>query len=530
MTAPGSPSNMSPQHPAPNAVLIGTAETILALRAAMVTVPDAPEPVGCLLTADGSADCIAGIPVWGSIENLAAAHEQHRFEQVVITLPASHAPDLAAARAAVAELGLAERVVPPLGELLSKPPTSAGLALTGVSVGGAHTSTGVRVDPARLIGRDPVDSETAAVGSALSGKRVLITGAGGSIGSELALQCAAMGPAELILMERSENALFEIDRKLRGRHPALERRSLLHDVVDERATRRQLERLRPDAVYHAAAHKHVPLMEDHPSHAVDNNVFGTRSIAEAAAASGAERFVLISSDKAVNPSSVMGATKLLAERCVRALAPAWDATRFSMVRFGNVLGSAGSVVPIWTAQLAEGGPVTVTDERMTRFFMTIPEAASLVLQASVLEQTPGEAALYELDMGDPVSIFKMAERFCSLHGFTPFVGEQPAEAPSPVEIVLTGIRPGEKLHEELAYGAEQVEPTAAAGVLRWRGDELAVSLAELAADLEPARGRGAEMDAAEVIRRIRRWAPEFRQPDLDGVRMGSPEQSALPAA
>jgi FlaA1/EpsC-like NDP-sugar epimerase len=316
--------------------------------------------------------------------------------------------------------------------------------------------TGLWAGPASadtLLDRVPHPLDEAGIEQTLRGKRILITGAGGSIGSELVRIAARYQPASLILMDRSENSLFEIDRQL-AETSDVPRLALLHDVTDAPRTAELLNLHRPQVVFHAAAHKHVPMMEDHPHQAVTNNYFGTRSVADAAEAAGCERFVMISSDKAVHPSSVMGATKRMAEWYIQHLAERSE-TQFSMVRFGNVLGSACSVIPIWSRQLAAGGPITVTDRRMTRFFMTITEAASLVIQSAALgdNQTP----LFVLDMGEPVRIVDLAERFITMHGLT--VGRD-------VDIVFTGARPGEKLHEQLAYAHEDMLETAHASVRR----------------------------------------------------------------
>ncbi|MEM1328936.1 MAG: polysaccharide biosynthesis protein [Planctomycetota bacterium] len=489
----------SEQHgPVPSTVIIvGDPDTVLGLRSAMVTVDGAPEPIGCVLVKTshrlGVGDPIAGLPVLGFDAELADLHDQLEFDEALVTLPAARSDDTGRIQRMLGDLGVRVRIVRPLGEqILGDEEPSAGTAvrLPG-SVGGAHTvpAWGSRLDLATLIGREPYGIDRRAVADALRGKRVLITGAGGSIGSELARIAATFDPEQLILVERSENALFEIDRQLAWREPQVRRRAVLHDVVDAGATERLFQKLRPEVVFHAAAHKHVPLMEDHPAHAVRNNYFGTRSVARAAASVDCGRFVLISSDKAVNPKSVMGATKRLAELELHAMAPLHAKTRLSMVRFGNVLGSAGSVLAIWDQQLADGGPLTVTDERMTRFFMTIPEAASLVIQASVLPQGSGRAAVYELDMGEPIRILDLAKRFIRLHGYEPrlidgddtdaldgWLGRPMASqgAKGVIDVVLTGIRPGEKLHEELSYDTEQVRPTTAAGVKAWAHKDLEI--------------------------------------------------------
>lgn len=314
-------------------------------------------------------------------------------------------------------------------------------------------------DLARLIDRQPRPLDERAIRGCLGGRAVLITGAGGSIGSELARRVCDFGPARLVLVERSENALFEIDRELAALHPHQQRAAVLHDVTCPRRTLDVLREHRPDVVFHAAAHKHVPMMEDHPAQAVENNLLGTRSIADTAHAVGVERFVMISTDKAVNPSSIMGASKRLAELYIQHLNRT-SRTTFCMVRFGNVLGSACSVLPIWERQLAQGQPLTVTHPQMTRYFMTIPEAAGLVLQAGALTGSEGEGGeMFLLDMGEPVPVLDLAKRFLTLRGIDPTADGA---------IRFIGVRPGEKLFEELAYDGEDMMPTQHPGIRIWR--------------------------------------------------------------
>jgi FlaA1/EpsC-like NDP-sugar epimerase len=368
-----------------NTVLVGTAATIPALIAQLMTLPSPPPLLGCVLV-EPVSDEQKQHPVLGSLADLPRLHGVLGFHAAIISLPGSMSSELRRARAMLRELSIAERIVPPLSELVACAP------------GGTLRAGAGEVDPIELIGRTPYGIDRRAVARLIEGKRVLITGAGGSIGSEIARIVATFSPSKLVLMERSENALFEINRRIGERFPGLNRSAVLHDVVDSQGTLRHLMALKPDVVFHAAAHKHVPLMEEHPAHAVMNNFFGTKSIADAALACGAERFVLISSDKAVKPTSVMGATKRLAEMYIQGLhRSVWSRRRnlaeggasegktaFCMVRFGNVLGSACSVLPIWSSQIVEGGPVTVTDPRMTRYFMTIDEAAALVIQSGAI--------------------------------------------------------------------------------------------------------------------------------------------------
>jgi len=303
------------------------------------------------------------------------------------------------------------------------------------------------VDIADLLGREPVELDKDKIATELRGKRVLVSGAGGSIGAEMCRQIASFSPSRLILLERFENGLFEIDRELRARHPRIEVGTFVGDVTDRKRLAGVIEREAPAIVFHAAAHKHVPMMELNPGEAIKNNVGGTMAIADACLAGRVEKMVLISTDKAVKPTSVMGATKRVAEMYVQGLTGS-GITQFVTVRFGNVLGSSGSVVPIFKQQIAAGGPVTVTDPEMTRFFMTIPEAAQLVLQAGAMGRG-GE--IYVLHMGDPVRIIDLAKDMITLSGLRPGVD---------VDVTFTGRRPGEKLYEELSNEGEHVGDTA----------------------------------------------------------------------
>jgi FlaA1/EpsC-like NDP-sugar epimerase len=344
----------------------------------------------------------------------------------------------------------------------------------------------------------------------------MITGAGGSIGSELARIVARCEPAELVLMERAETALFEIDRQVARRAPSLPRRAILHDVVDVERTLDACRECRPEIVVHAAAHKHVPMMEDHPGAAVDNNLFGTKSIADAAHAAEAVRFVMISTDKAVNPVSVMGATKRLAELYVQDIGRRSETT-FSIVRFGNVLGSSGSVIETWSRQIADGGPVTVTDRRMTRYFMTMPEAAALVLESALLADPAAGGEVFLLDMGEPVSILAMAERFIRLHGLEPVTADgarahvldvAPQRSCGVMPIVFTGARPGEKLREELAFDAECMQPTRHPDINIWLlPPPQPVSVEAFVRTLSPQRRSANPRELAAETLRLARSAP-----------------------
>ena len=300
------------------------------------------------------------------------------------------------------------------------------------------------IDIADLLGRKEVALDQTSLKSNIQGKTILVTGAGGSIGSELCRQIAQFSPARLLLLGHGENSIYLIHKELFNQYQSdIEIIPLIADIQDRDRIFQIMKTYHPDRVYHAAAHKHVPLMEYNPWEAVKNNIYGTRNVAEAAKAAGVAKFVMISTDKAVNPPNVMGATKRVAEMIVTGLNEE-GGTLFAAVRFGNVLGSRGSVVPLFTGQIAKGGPITVTDFRMTRYFMTIPEASRLVIQAGAL-MTGGE--VFVLDMGEPVRILDLAKKMISLSGHTE----------ANIKIIETGIRPGEKLYEELLSEKERVD-------------------------------------------------------------------------
>jgi FlaA1/EpsC-like NDP-sugar epimerase len=375
---------------------------------------------------------LSGVPVVGPLPMLPAAARAYRADQALL---AFELPEVAEVRRAVdkaREAGLAVRVFPTVQEVLGARPT-------------LHDVRELSIDD--LLGRPQVETDLAAIARLLAGRRVLITGAGGSIGAEIAAQVAAFSPARLLLLERDETHLHDVVATLGS-----EVVPVLGDIRDADLLERLFATERPEVVFHAAAHKHVPILEAFPSEAVRTNVEGTQRLMVAAARHGVERFVAISTDKAVNPSSVMGASKRVSEQLMLHLRPkgaAWCA-----VRFGNVLGSRGSVVPTFVRQIADGGPVTVTHPDMTRFFMSAREAVQLVLQAAVLAEG---AEVYVLDMGEPVRIADLAERMILLAGATP--GRD-------VTIEYVGTRPGEKLVEVLVGHGEEESPTAHGSISR----------------------------------------------------------------
>jgi FlaA1/EpsC-like NDP-sugar epimerase len=377
-----------------------------------------------------------------------------------------------------------------------------------------------------LLGRPAVNLDTPELQRFLAGKRILVTGAGGSIGSEICRQAMRFCPRQLLLLERAENALFEIDRELRDNWAGAQITPYVGDVCDLPRVEQVFRESQPQVVFHCAAHKHVPLMEHNPCEAIKNNIFGTKAIADAAAAHRAQAFVLVSTDKAVNPTSVMGATKRFAELYVQSMnspshnvagpgqgnkaaspGPAKDKglrtkdlaegrqTRFVAVRFGNVLGSSGSVVPIFQRQIEAGGPVTVTHPQMKRYFMTIPEASQLVMQAGAIGKG-GE--VFILDMGQPVLILDLARELIVRNGLVP---------DQDIIIRFSGVRPGEKLYEELARDDEQTRATGHPKISVWQlppADRAGVNegLIDLAA--------AAQGTAVDAVQALSRWVPEYR--------------------
>jgi FlaA1/EpsC-like NDP-sugar epimerase len=403
---------------------------------------------------------IAGVRVLGTLADLARPEVRAGATHLIFAMPTARGARRREIFALAGATGLPLLTVPSAAELRD-------------SDGRIDRLRDVRAED--LLGREPVQLDEAGIRETLAGKTVLVTGAGGSIGSELCRQIARFAPARLVLFELGEYPLYAIEQELSQRHPALALVPLIGDVKDLATLRAAFARWRPQVVFHAAAYKHVPLMEDDANAwgCVRNNVLGTYHASLVAAEAGAERFVLISTDKAVNPTSVMGASKRAAERVVATLAAQHPATRFMAVRFGNVLGSSGSVVPKFKQQIEAGGPVTVTHPDVIRYFMTIPEAVQLVLQAGAIGES-GQVLV--LDMGEPVKIVELARQLIRL------AGRRDGE----IAIEFTGLRPGEKLYEELLADADETLPTAAPRVLLVRLATPPLDLATLAASLAPA--------------------------------------------
>lgn len=374
---------------------------------------------------------ILGHPVLGTREMIPSIVKEKQIKEIIIATPSASKKEISDIVQICKNTGVKLKMIPRLNDLIS---------------GKVSLSKMRDVSVEDLLGRDPITTDLDGIMNYVQHKSVLVTGAGGSIGSELCRQLAKFRPMKLLLLGHGENSIFNIEMELRKTFPELELETLIADIQDRERMGHIFNDYRPQVVFHAAAHKHVPLMERNPTEAVKNNVFGTQNVADCADQYGVERFVLISSDKAVNPTSVMGATKRIAEMYIQTM-NASSSTKFVAVRFGNVLGSRGSVIPFFKQQIADGGPVTVTHPEMVRYFMTIPEAVQLVLQAGSFAQG-GE--IFVLDMGSPVKILNLAEDLIKLSGYEPY---------EEIDIKFSGIREGEKLYEELLTDEENVTAT-----------------------------------------------------------------------
>ena len=375
---------------------------------------------------------IEGVEIVGDRHDIVRMAQKHRIGHIIFAIPTASVEDRSAILNICKETGCKLQTIPGLYQLVNDE----------ISV------TKLRdVEISDLLGREQVRVNNDEILQSIAGQVVLVTGGGGSIGSELCRQIAKAGPKKLVIFDIYENNAYAIQQELKRSHPDLDMIALIGSVRNTNRINYVMRTYRPDVVFHAAAHKHVPLMEDSPNEAIKNNVIGTYKTAQAAAWCGVKKFVLISTDKAVNPTNIMGASKRLCEMVVQMMDRQTPTTNFVAVRFGNVLGSNGSVSPLFKQQSAEGGPVTVTDKRIIRYFMTIPEAVSLVLQASYYARG-GE--IFVLDMGDPVKIDDMARNLIRLSGYKPDVD---------IKIVYTGLRPGEKLFEELLMDEEGMRET-----------------------------------------------------------------------
>lgn len=430
---------------------------------------------------------VAGVPVLGSRKDLGRIVKQHKITHLIIAMPSAKGRAVREISSLALDLGVHVKVLPGLYELVE---------------GRVSVSQIRDVQIEDLLGREEVSVDLEAIAAYLSGEIVLVTGAGGSIGSELCRQIAQFGPRRLVLLGHGENSIYDIHLELREKYPDLDLVPVIADVKDKARIDTVLDEFRPGVVFHAAAHKHVPLMEMNPTEAIKNNVFGTLNVAQAADRVGVGRFVMLSSDKAVNPTSVMGATKRAAELVIQWL-NRQSKTVFVAVRFGNVLGSRGSVVPLFQRQIAAGGPVTVTDPRMVRYFMTIPEAVQLVIQAGAMG-TGGE--VFVLDMGEPVKIVDLARDLIRLSGYEPGVD---------IPIVFTGARPGEKLYEELLTAEEGTRATSHERIFVAPDSSSDVSIDSLLADLWRDVDTGC-VENDRLVSLVNSYNPERRHAPLRG--------------
>jgi len=470
-------------------LIVGAGDAGEVISREIIRRPDLGELVGF---ADDDKDKVGkrihNRKVLGNIEGINDILEKEQVSTIIIAIPAASGKEIKRIVNNIKNKEVKIKILPGLYELVDGK----------VSVSRIRS---IRIED--LLGREPVDLNLEEISGYLEGKRVMVTGGGGSIGGELARQICRFGPRSLILLDHGENGLFhinlELERKWSGAEMevGLDLELVVADIRDRDKMDKIFKRYRPEVVFHAAAHKHVPMMEFHPDEAVMNNIIGTKNVAELAEKYGVERVVMISTDKAINPTSVMGASKRVAEMVVKDLGSRSEA-KFVAVRFGNVLESNGSVVPMFKQQIAEGGPVTVTDREVKRYFMTLPEASQLVIQAGALGKG-GE--VFVLDMGEPVKVLDMAEELIRLSGLE--VGED-------IEIKIVGLRPGEKMFEEIMTEEER------SGVLGDSGHEKIfiakveeVEGEKLKKDIEELRVLAKEMDNEGVVRKLQEMVPSY---------------------
>lgn len=420
--------------PQKRTMLIGAGSAGMIVLREFQTSENSKNHVVCIVDDDPDKQgrYLRNVKICGTRHNIVELAKEYRVEEIIFAIPAAPTKDRKEILNICQETGCRLKILPGIFQLAN----------------GEVSIQKIRdVDVLDLLGRDSVSVDLTQIAGYLQGKTVLVTGGGGSIGSELCRQIAAHEPQKLIIFDIYENNAYDIQQELRRTYPQLELITLIGSVRDTARVEAVFDRYHPEIVFHAAAHKHVPLMEDSPNEAIKNNVFGTYHVAKAADKYGVSTFVLISTDKAVNPTNIMGASKRICEMIVQMMANA-SKTKFVAVRFGNVLGSNGSVIPLFKKQIEEGGPVTVTHPDIIRYFMTIPEAVSLVLQAGAYANR-GE--IFVLDMGEPVHIDDLARNLIRLSGFEPDVD---------IEIKYTGLRPGEKLYEEMLMDEEGLRSTA----------------------------------------------------------------------
>jgi FlaA1/EpsC-like NDP-sugar epimerase len=428
---------------------------------------------------------INGVPILGGRDLIIDTVTRKDIDEIIIAIPSASRKDINDIFSICSETNCKVKILPSVSQLIDE----------------SVVMQKVRdVDIEDLLGREPVNLDIEQISTYLKGQTVLVTGAGGSIGSELCRQIASFSPSELIMLDNYENNLYDIQNELRYSYPALKLVAIIANIREKPRLESIFAQYKPDVIFHAAAHKHVPLMEANPTEAIKNNVFGTLNVAECADKYKAKQFVLISTDKAVNPTNIMGATKRIAELIIQAIGK-HSKTEFAAVRFGNVLGSNGSVIPLFKKQIEQGGPVTVTHPDVIRYFMTIPEAVQLVIQAGAMAKN---GDIFVLDMGQPVKIYDLARKLIKLSGFEP---------DEDIKIEFTGLRPGEKLYEELLMAEE--------GLMATRNDKIFIAhpvytdLAVLKRELEILReiAMSNEGDISEYIKSI---VPTYKKAENGG--------------
>jgi FlaA1/EpsC-like NDP-sugar epimerase len=422
---------------------------------------------------------IHGLPVLGTVEELPKICEDKNIEEIAIAMPSASHQERRRVVQVCSGTKIRFQTVPSITDIVS---------------GKLSVSQIRNVDINDLLGREAVELDLNLIESFLKDKTILITGAGGSIGSEMCRQVCNFSPKLLLLIEQAENPLFYMERELRSQYPAIGIKAIVCNITDKIRVDGIFETYKPEVIIHAAAHKHVPLMELNPGEAIKNNIVGTKVVADAANNYSATNFVMISTDKAVNPASIMGSSKRIAEIYIQDLSRT-SKTHFVTVRFGNVLGSEGSVIPIFKKQIAEGGPVTVTHPKMKRYFMTIPEASQLVLQAATMGKG-GE--IFVLDMGEPVKIVDLAREVITLSGFKP--GED-------IEIIFTNLRPGEKLFEELSIEGENMQRTRHPKISIWKN--IPMDRDKLRAGINDLMTVGQTQSYNEIVQKIKELVPEY---------------------
>ena len=462
-------------------LIVGAGNTGEALLRDIHRMPVAEYEVIGFIDDDPSKQDISihGIPVLGTVEQLPEICKKRNIEEIAIAMPSATHQELRRVIQVCEGTKIRFRTVP---------------ALTDIASGKFRVSQIRDVDINDLLGREAVQLDLDLIETFARDKTILVTGAGGSIGSEMCRQLCNFKPKLLLLLEQAENPLFYIERELRREYPDVSLQAIVCNITDRLRVNEVFSCFKPEIVIHAAAHKHVPLMELNPGEAIKNNVLGTRNVADAADAHGTGNFVMISTDKAVNPTSIMGSSKRIAEMYIQDLNRT-SKTDFVTVRFGNVLGSDGSVVPIFKKQIAEGGPVTVTHPKMKRYFMTIPEASQLVLQAASMGKG-GE--IFVLDMGEPVKIVDLARELITLSGFRP--GED-------IEIVFTGPRPGEKLFEELSIVGEDMQRTRHPKISIWKN--IPIDRQRLRKNIDELLEIAKTQNHSEIVNQIKKLVPEY---------------------